>query len=51
MALLASAIGMVAVVAGLGSSLQWNLPLGPAIVVSAATVFASLTLWRRPQAD
>ncbi|HET8729750.1 MAG TPA: iron chelate uptake ABC transporter family permease subunit [Moraxellaceae bacterium] len=50
MALLASAIGMVAVVAGLGSSLQWNLPLGPAIVVSATTLFALLSLRQRPQA-
>lgn len=44
MALHATGIGMVAVLAGLGASLQWNLPLGPAIVVAAATVFALLTL-------
>lgn len=44
MALLASAAGMLAVVAGLGGSLQWNLPLGPAIVVAAAGCFALVTL-------
>lgn len=48
MALLASAIGMLAVLGGLGGSLQWNLPLGPAIVVAAATVFALLTLLPAP---
>lgn len=47
MALAAIAIGIVAVVAGLGGSLQWNLPLGPAIVVAAATAFALLTLLPR----
>lgn len=44
MAVLASGIGMFAVLGGLGGSLQWNLPLGPAIVVAAATTFAILTL-------
>lgn len=44
MAVLASGIGMLAVLGGLGGSLQWNLPLGPAIVVAAATAFAVLTL-------
>lgn len=47
MALHATGIGMVAVLAGLGGSLQWNLPLGPAIVVAAASVFALLTLLPR----
>lgn len=44
MAVLASGIGMLAVLGGLGGSLQWNLPLGPAIVVAAAAAFAVLTL-------
>jgi zinc transport system permease protein len=44
MALGASAVGAIAVVAGLGGSLQWNLPLGPAIVVAAALMFALATL-------
>lgn len=47
MALVAIAVGMVAVAAGLGGSLQWNLPLGPAIVVAAASAFAVLTLLPR----
>lgn len=51
MALAASGIGMLAVLAGLGGSLKWNLPLGPAIVVAAATAFALLTLLPRRQAS
>lgn len=51
MALLATGIGMVAVLAGLGGSLQWNLPLGPAIVVAAASVFALLTLLPRARTE
>lgn len=39
MVLFATLIGMLAVCAGLGSSLQWDLPLGPAIVVAAALCF------------
>jgi zinc transport system permease protein len=44
MAVGASVVGAIAVMAGLGSSLQWNLPLGPAIVVAAALMFALATL-------
>ena len=44
MALGASGVGAIAVMAGLGGSLQWNLPLGPAIVVAAAIMFALATL-------
>lgn len=48
MAVLASLIGMVSVCLGLGSSLQWDLPLGPAIVAAAAAVFLfSRTLSRQ----
>jgi zinc transport system permease protein len=47
MALAAIAVGMSAVAAGLGGSLQWNLPLGPSIVVAAAGAFAVLTLLPR----
>ncbi|MFZ5561519.1 MAG: iron chelate uptake ABC transporter family permease subunit [Pseudomonadota bacterium] len=50
MALLASGIGMLAVGAGLVGSLRWDLPLGPAIVVAAATCFALATLLRRTRA-
>ena len=45
MALAASAVGAVAVCSGLGGSLQWNLPLGPAIVVAAALLFLLSRLW------
>jgi zinc transport system permease protein len=40
MALIASRIGMAAVCTGLGGSLHWDIPLGPAIVVAAALCFA-----------
>lgn len=46
MAALATIIGMLAVCTGLASSLQWDLPLGPAIVVAAAICFL-LTSFRR----
>lgn len=39
MALLASLAGMLAVGGGLFGSFQWDLPAGPAIVVSAAILF------------
>ncbi len=39
MALFASALGMLAVCLGLGGSLRWDLPLGPAIVVAASVCF------------
>ncbi len=48
MAVLASLTGMLAVCAGLGSSLQWDLPLGPAIVVAAAALFLLSRFARRP---
>lgn len=47
MALLATGTGMLAVLAGLGGSLRWDLPLGPAIVVAAASAFALATLLPR----
>lgn len=39
MAIVASLIGALAVIFGLISSLQWDIPSGPAIVVSAAIIF------------
>ena len=39
MAVLASVVGMLAVALGLGGSLQWDLPSGPAVVVAAALLF------------
>jgi ABC-type Mn2+/Zn2+ transport systems, permease components len=40
MATIASAFGCVSVVMGLGGSFIWDLPSGPAIVVSASVLFA-----------
>lgn len=44
MVIIAVGVGMAAVLAGLACSLQWNWPLGPAIVVSAAACFLMSTL-------
>jgi zinc transport system permease protein len=44
MAVIAAAIGAVSVVLGLLSSLQWDLPAGPAIVVAATAIFMALTV-------
>lgn len=44
MAVAASLIGITAVAGGLAGSLQWDLPLGPAIVVAAALCFALASL-------
>lgn len=49
MAVFAAIIGMLAVGGGLAGSLQWDLPLGPAIVVAAALGF-TLTSLLRPSA-
>jgi zinc transport system permease protein len=46
MAVFASLTGAFAVVAGLGASLQWNLPAGPAIVLAAAVMFVAVQLKR-----
>ena len=45
MAALAALIGCIAVSSGLGASLKWDLPAGPAIVVSAALLFFVSHLW------
>ena len=47
MALAASAIGCVAVAAGLYGSLRWDSPAGPSIVVAAALLFAAVALAAR----
>lgn len=41
MALFASLIGGVAVTGGLGASLAWDLPAGPAVVATAVLLFAA----------
>jgi len=40
MAVAASLLGMASIGAGLGLSLAWNVPTGPAIVLAAAVIFA-----------
>ena len=44
MAVLACLFGVIAVVAGLGGSMQWDLPTGPAIALSAALLFFATPL-------
>ena len=44
MALIASAIGCLAVAGGLSGSLRWDSPAGPSIVVAAAVLFTAVTL-------
>ncbi len=46
MAILAALIGAVAVSGGLGGSLAWDLPAGPAIVACAALLFFGAGGWR-----
>lgn len=45
MAIFAALIGCIAVSGGLFASLEWDLPAGPAIVVSAAVLFFSAPWW------
>ena len=45
MAILAAVIGCIAVSGGLLASLEWDLPAGPAIVVSAALLFFAAPWW------
>ncbi len=47
MAILAALIGCIAVGGGLFTSLEWDLPAGPAIVVVAALLFFISPLWIR----
>ncbi len=43
MAVIAALIGALAVLGGLAGSFQWDLPTGPAIVVTATAIFALVT--------
>ncbi len=45
MAIFAALIGCIAVSSGLFASLEWDLPAGPAIVVSAAVLFFLAPWW------
>ena len=49
MAVIASLAGCLSVLGGLGGSVLWDLPSGPAIVVMAALVFGLASLVRRPR--
>ncbi len=44
MAVAAVAIGVLSVLLGLASSLQWDLPAGPSIVLAASLIFAVLVV-------
>jgi zinc transport system permease protein len=44
MALLAAAIGAVAVIGGLAASLQWDTPAGPSVVLAAVALFLAILL-------
>jgi zinc transport system permease protein len=47
MAALAALAGGLAVLGGLGASLRWDLPTGPAIVLTASALFLVTALWPR----
>jgi zinc transport system permease protein len=47
MAVFAALIGCVTVVAGLAESFVWDLPSGGAIVLTAAAIFAIVSVWPR----
>ncbi|MES9926370.1 MAG: zinc ABC transporter permease subunit ZnuB [Candidatus Thiodiazotropha endolucinida] len=48
MALVAAAVGALAVVLGLAGSWQWDTPAGPSVVVAAALLFGLTQLSRKP---
>ncbi|MBW9267757.1 MAG: zinc ABC transporter permease subunit ZnuB [Candidatus Thiodiazotropha sp. (ex. Lucinisca nassula)] len=48
MALLAVAVGVLAVILGLAGSWQWDTPAGPSVVVAAALLFGLTQLRRTP---
>lgn len=47
MAVTAAILGALSVVFGLLSSLRWDMPSGPSIVVAAALIFALIIAWPR----
>ena len=47
MAVMAAVAGAIAVLGGMGASLRWDLPTGPAIVLCAAILFAVSAAWPR----
>jgi zinc transport system permease protein len=46
MAVIAAAIGSLAVLLGLAGSWQWDTPAGPSVVVAAASIFALTQIFR-----
>ena len=49
MAVLAAVAGCASVALGLGASMIWNLPSGPAVVAAAAALFLLVTLFPAPR--
>jgi zinc transport system permease protein len=47
MAALGALAGALAVMGGVTASFRWDLPTGPAIVLTASTLFVASTLWPR----
>jgi zinc transport system permease protein len=47
MTLASVAISLASVLAGMAVSLQWNLPCGPAIILTQAALFFAAAIWRR----
>jgi len=45
MAVLAALAGVIAVIGGVGASLRWDLPTGPAVVLTASLLFALSLAW------
>lgn len=46
MAIIAALFGAMSVLGGLISSLQWDIPTGPAIVVAATVLFGGISVIR-----
>ncbi len=51
MALLASLLGCIAVVAGLLASFEFDTPAGPSVVVAAMTIFIGIYLWPKKRSQ
>lgn len=49
MGALAALAGVLAVLGGVGASLRWDLPAGPAVVLAAAVLFALSLAWPQRQ--
>ena len=47
MAMMASALGVLAVIAGMAASFQWDTPTGPSVVVAATSIFVASLLVKK----